>query len=470
MLHRLRHLKLNSDFNLKSVSDSSGSDPVMHAQKHISADGRKSIMVTIWQSRKLLMPALVALIAVVVLPGCEDSDDAFMMETDSLSPVARAVAPQCSSAEKRRILDRDNPHHTVSLTCSLTLSANEEIPRRLILEGWAASNVKVNCNGGKISPVFPPDYDEVPSGWLPSGDSVEIRSKEITYSTWEVPTGVTLENCVIDGSIRVWGIARNGQGSEGSLRKLMQEWSKYADYTDRLRRYAPKNITLRHLQIRGRKVLRYTEENGVERVEESAKTPLYIGPGVTGMRLEHSTLKGDSNGPGVYLDAESGNNQFYYNRFQVSTRSREQIAIDGSDSNSFWYNRISGLNHGGLYLYRNGGEGGVSRINTPAFNEIKSNIFYYNTYRGDNPAVWLGSRTQRVKNGEISFCDEDATHPLGSGRNDKDHAQVNSVRDNFVVKRSPSAVFESSGDYVDTPNYITGNQKVDSEPENDYGY
>src|SRR5690606_33199014 len=112
---------------------------------------------------------------------------------------------------------------------------------------------------------------------------------------------------------------------------------------------------------------------------------------------------------GIYMDAESGHNVIARNYIHMLTNQREQVAIDGSAHNTVIENRFSGLSHGGIYLYRNCGEDGNIRHQTPSYNQIVNNVFYYDSCTGGNPAIWLASR-----NGNRPYCGLDDGYPYGS--------------------------------------------------------
>ena len=98
------------------------------------------------------------------------------------------------------------------------------------------------------------------------------------------------------------------------------------------------------------------------------------------------------------------------------------LAVDGSSYNLIINNWFSGLNNGGIYLYRNCGEGGTVRHATPSYNQIINNVFYYDEYIGFNPSVFIGSR-----NGNRSYCGDDGGYPFGSNSSDLDYARYNVV-------------------------------------------
>jgi parallel beta-helix repeat protein len=143
----------------------------------------------------------------------------------------------------------------------------------------------------------------------------------------------------------------------------------------------------------------------------------------------------------MYFDAETAFNVVTGNHIHANTNQgyfksdRELFALDGSSYNTITDNKFSQLQNGGIYLYRNCGEGGAVRVSTPSHNRIANNYFYYNRYSGPNPAVWIGSRNTVTFD---HYCGKDKGVDYGSGASDWDYAQSNEVRDNQIVKRSVS--------------------------------
>jgi hypothetical protein len=65
---------------------------------------------------------------------------------------------------------------------------------------------------------------------------------------------------------------------------------------------------------------------------------------VTYLSLLNSTLAGHSNGAAIYLEAESGHNLIKNNRIDVTTSSRELLAVDGSAGHAAAAAKRSSLN------------------------------------------------------------------------------------------------------------------------------
>lgn len=235
---------------------------------------------------------------------------------------------------------------------------------------------------------------------------IYISSKN-TSSGWVQTKNVTIKNCTIRGGIRIMGLGRNGEATG------VKESSLSLGHTERAQAVAPTNITLSNI------VFEATE----------GLTAIYIAPGTTHVTVENCTFTGTSSGSGpvVYLDAESAYNTFRNNVFSV-TVSREVIACDGSAYNLFEQNTFNKITKGGIYLYRNCGEGGTVRHQTPNHNTIRNNTFNLSSLVFGNYGVWLGSR-----NGNRTYCDDDAGYSFGSSINNNDFADYNIINGNIFT-------------------------------------
>jgi parallel beta-helix repeat protein len=151
--------------------------------------------------------------------------------------------------------------------------------------------------------------------------------------------------------------------------------------------------------------------------------------------VKQSIFTGTSTSVAIYLDAESANNDIERNTFAVKTKSREQIAIDASANNRIVGNTFDNPLNGGIFLYRNCGEGGTIRHQAPQRNDIIGNTFRYENTGRPKPAVWLGSRQ-----GDSRFCFNDPAYPFGSSLSSRDFAQYNSVTANRFTGGDPSLI------------------------------
>ncbi len=300
--------------------------------------------------------------------------------------------PACASDVRTKLLaPGTNP---ISLDCSLRLSSADVVNHPLILEGSGASGAVLDCGGATI---------DVSAGeGRKQKTAIIVRSKETTSGPWDAPSNITIRNCKINGFVRIYGLGENANG------EIMKASSFNANHTAFAQASAPKNVRLENMTIKA--------PDGI---------PLYLGPGVTKAALVNSTIDGKSTSVGIYLDAESANNTIRDNVFRIVTEKRELIAVDGSAGNTIANNTFERADNGGIFVYRNCGEGGVIRHQKPQFNQITGNTFRYGSSFGAKPAVWLNSR-----NGNSRYCFLDPAHPYGSSVSNLDFAQKNVVRNN----------------------------------------
>lgn len=301
-----------------------------------------------------------------------------------------ASTPACSPEQMGAILSpEDTP---VSVNCSVTLQEGQNITRPMRLQGPQASGTTIDCQGGTIG-----REGRVVTTAEPT---IAIWSAKDANGQWQPPTHITVRNCHIIGNVRIWGMGADGRYDE------LRASSHTSDHTRRLQDTAPTHITLEALTLSAR-----------------GSIPLYVGPGVTHVRLTGSAFDGSSNATAVYLDAESGHHTITGNHFATRT-GREVLAVDGSAHNRITDNRFELHRRAGIYLYRNCGERGVIRHQTPSYNLIADNHF-----RG---ASWLRPRlvVENARNGRRSYCGDDAGYPFGSSVDDRDNATGNVIRNN----------------------------------------
>ena len=219
-----------------------------------------------------------------------------------------------------------------------------------------------------------------------------------------VASNVTIRRCKINGSIRTIGLGSNGEA------KGVKESSTSLGHTARAQAAAPRNTKLYGLTITGH-----------------GRIPLYLGPGTTNASFVDSIINGRSDSVAIYLDAESANNILRNNSISIANPPREIIALDGSANNQLINNTIRQAPNGGIYLYRNCGEGGTVRHQAPQNNFIAGNTINNTGGYG----IWLGSR-----NGGRFYCNDDKGFPFGSSENNGDFANDNIVKDNIFTNSS----------------------------------
>lgn len=300
------------------------------------------------------------------------------------------VAPPCSAEVVRQLATpSDQPFR---LTCRAVLNGTE-VRRPVLLEGAEASGAGLDCGGGRIV---------APGEATTTRPTVAIWSRR-DGAGWSRPVGVVVSDCVVVGNIRIWGM-----GAGGSMRDLLAS-SRTADHTTAAQSAAPLATTLDRIRFEG-----------------VGTIPLYVGPGVTRTTVIRSRFRGRSTSVALYLDAESAGAVIRDNDFDIRT-GREQIAVDGSGANRIENNRFVLNGRGGIFLYRNCGEDGVIRHQTPSYNQITDNLFYR--------AGWLRPRLVVVgsREGRRLYCGDDAGWPFGSSLDDGDGATGNRVSGNRAV-------------------------------------
>lgn len=337
-----------------------------------------------------------------------------------------AAAAPCSESKMDQI--RASSGGEVLIDCDVELGPDEVIDRPLVFVGPQSSHTRLAC--GRRPGV---------AGALLKG-GVQIRSRfvgaagtETNLSNWARPEDIRIEHCRIRDAVRIRSMSNGGDDVHA------RPSSRTPGHTARARAAAPTNIVLRDLVI-----------------ETTHAIPLYLSQGVTHVQLVDSELKGTSGAVAIYLDAETGYNTLRGNYIHPVT-ARELIAIDGSSDNLLVNNRFSSLNHGGIYLYRNCGERGTVRHNTPSRNRIINNSFYYSKYLGGTPTVYIASR-----DGTRPRCDDDDAWNLGSGASDLDYARDNVLMQNQIFKFQFDESVKTNRPEVNSPNYIAHNQTVTS--------
>lgn len=286
-----------------------------------------------------------------------------------------------------------------------------EKTERVVLSGNAVSGKVIDCSGA----------------WFNDGKPTEliIRSEK-SAGSWDRPENITIRNCRIRGSIRIIGLGRNGE-AQG-----VNQSSHLLGHTARAQAAAPSGILI----------------SGVK-FEAVGGIPLYIAPGCTRVTVENCEFNGWSSSTAIYLDAESANNTIRNNRFSLQT-GREIIAVDGSANNRMEGNHFARIPYGAIYLYRNCGEGGTVRHQTPHGNRIAGNHFDTTDLGLACSAIWLGSR-----NGDRSYCHADDGYPFGSSTDNRDFADDNTVSGNTFSPPTPRAIRDNG-----TRNQITPRQST----------
>ncbi|MFN7128959.1 MAG: right-handed parallel beta-helix repeat-containing protein [Brevundimonas sp.] len=297
------------------------------------------------------------------------------------------AARPCTAAEIRELTTPSDQAYR--LTCRAEL-AGVAVRRRVLIEGGEASGAGIDCGGGVIRQA---------GEATTRAPTVAIWSRRDGLG-WSRPAQVHLRNCTVVGNVRIWGM-----GAGGSMRDLLAS-SRTPGHTQAAQAAAPYGVVLDRVRFEG-----------------VGTIPLYVGPGVTRTTVVRSRFSGRSDSVAVYLDAESAGAVIQDSDFSIRT-GREQIAVDGSGANRILGNRFALGGRGGVFLYRNCGEDGVIRHQTPSYNQITDNVF--------SGANWLRPRTVVVgsREGGRSYCGDDAGYTLGSSADDGDGAIGNRVERN----------------------------------------
>ncbi|NRD71776.1 right-handed parallel beta-helix repeat-containing protein [Shewanella sp. VB17] len=315
-------------------------------------------------------------------------------------------ASVCTIEQKAEILAPVTHGNKDSLiNCNLTLSPNDVITQRVQFIGNASSNVTLDCNGGRIDMTKARQLGI----FSQNDDAVWVRS-QLRRGEWHRPEHVTIKNCKIVGGVRVWGISKNGEGKETNAS------SHKPGHVNRLRSTAPYHTRIINSTITSDK-----------------RTHLYIATGASNTLVDSVKFRGYSDSVSLYLGAETTRTTIK-NSYFYAGGGREKVAIDASNFNVLEGNYFSGINNGGIYLYRNCGEGGTIRYTTPSHNTIRYNKFYYNKYKGSNKAISMSSR-----DGNRSYCDDDGRYkiPNSSSTNNRDFAVSNVIFLNQFLNRNP---------------------------------
>ncbi len=366
---------------------------------------------------------------------------------------AIAAAEDCSQDVKDDVTAPAASGEIAYVDCNLTLDSSDIITKRIHLRGAEASGITLDCGGATLD-----GSAGMPNHGNGGRDMIAVYPQKLGPDEYSVPRHITIRNCVIEGAVRIWGMGANSEEID------VRESSRQQGHIERVRGHAPSNILIEQVKI----------------TAQGARTPLYLGPGTTHITLRDSELTGYSVSVGLYFDAESGYHHIHRNYFHVIneqelvwglyTRRREDIAIDGSEHNLIEYNYFSALEGGGIFIYRNCGAGGTVRWGKPQHNIIIDNEFYYNTYDGERPSIWVGQRVNTSfpyslpPDGAQTYCGDDrgyeALYLDSSSASDRNYAQSNYIENNIFHRLAPQNMIWVRDDSSNIDNYIGGNHQV----------
>ncbi|MCB9663427.1 MAG: hypothetical protein H6732_04920 [Alphaproteobacteria bacterium] len=321
--------------------------------------------------------------------------------------VPRPVATTCDEATRALVLapaTADAP--SVELACSLTLDPGDVVTKKVHLRGTEASGVTLDCQGATLRKTL----------GAGGSDMVWIVSRKVDDTTWARPSDVVVRDCRIEGSVRVQGQGANGEAEDVRVDSLT------LGHRERAQAAAPTRVLLERLTV-----------------VADGRIPVYLAPGTTAVTLRDSTFGGRVVSTVVYLDAESAHHQVVGNTFDAqmegSPLPREVLAVDGSADNVIAGNTFAQPRNGGVFVYRNCGEGGTVRHQEPRRNLITGNTFAHPS-GALLPTIWVGSRKS---SGIVpGFCPLDDGYPFGSSVSDEDMAGHTVVTGNRFTGEPPA--------------------------------
>jgi hypothetical protein len=105
------------------------------------------------------------------------------------------------------------PNHEVEIDCDLYLEPQNFVFKKLVFIGSRGSGRTVDLNGATLAGGDGTQND--------GKDMIEVRSEEVVernvendISSYARPSNTTIRNGTVYGSIRLWGMAKNGEGGE----------------------------------------------------------------------------------------------------------------------------------------------------------------------------------------------------------------------------------------------------------------
>lgn len=326
----------------------------------------------------------VATLSLLGLLGCGGGQSEL---SDSIDPLAGPL-PACSAALKASLLASapGDIAYVHAGRCQLDF-ARSDVLRPLRIQGAGASGLRINCNGAKIERkpgstttamvVVQSTYDlaTVEGEMLKAYDN----SRGLPVAPYGVsrPEDVEINGCRINGSVQIAGLG----GPPAAISARSQSDTLNNQHSLRMRTMAPRRIRLSQLEIHADPSLGLGDL-------------VYFHDGVSDSSLVDSKLTGEVRAVTLYLSPDGVNNTIQRNLFNVGHTvdgKREIIAVDGSSNNIISGNALYNVEDGGIYLYRNCGESGSTRHQSPTGNQIFENDFFYR--KSTAAAVWIGRRT-----------------------------------------------------------------------------
>lgn len=344
-----------------------------------------------------------------------------------------AIRQPCSAEKMEELRSpATDSRWRVTIDCSVSLQPGEVIEKEILLAGDEASGVVFSCNGATLGRPGS-------GGRTRDSHRLVIQTKQDDGGSWHPPRDVTVSGCNIAGTMRIAGMA----GEQARLSSLE------AGHTERAQAAAPTSIRIEDTNFVG-----------------TAKLfKLLVGVGVTDLEITGARFEGTQVGTTVYLGDEAARIHIRDSRFDAVAQRREQIAIDGTAKVTIEGNVFSNVEMGGVFIYRNCGELGRIRVQEPAGNVIRDNIFIGTGKEPRRPTVWIGSRNEkRTERAEQCVLDDglDTGSSLPAGAaplTERDEAHSNRVEGNRFVGLDPATVIVDS----DSGNVVTGNARAAAE-------
>lgn len=322
--------------------------------------------------------------------------------------VAQDGKAVCSAEKKAEMLAPATARdRRFVLDCSMNLSPSDVVEKEVSIGGSAASGLTLDCHGARIG------APERGGLTRPAFRLVVQSLRTSTEGVMDAPTDVTIRNCVIDGTLRIYGM--DGEMARVSALK--------PGHTARAQAAAPKRIHLDRMRFIG----------SVDRFK------LLINVGSTDVSVTNSVFQGDVVGTTVYVGDEVVSTRIEHNRFEGVASRREQIALDGAAKSVIRANHFSDTADGGVFIYRNCGERGRIRVQEPRGNRIEDNVFEGGRRPPSaKPVVWIGSRNlRRLERPEQCMLDDGlgfgSSLPEGVHLSEQDMARETTVKGNVFV-------------------------------------
>ena len=165
---------------------------------------------------------LLTLFLVVLAIGTSDAAE--------LCPVStlERVCASASETDSSVVLDCSLDFREMDCT---DVGQTNHLTKKLILEGSNATGLLLDLTGAHL------DGGKGQFNYR-RGDMIEVRSVRLNDGNWSVPTDINIQNARLTGSIRLFGMGRNGEAA------AIKEASRKIEGQALIRAAAPKRISL----------------------------------------------------------------------------------------------------------------------------------------------------------------------------------------------------------------------------------